>query len=90
MWTIVYGLLKVEPMKAKQQRQRGAPYTEQEAQAFQELFDLRESLHGAAARDYLDRYIQLKGQAFKLKRLGFKVRISLPDFPRRPLLIIEK
>ena len=66
-------------MKAKKKRR-----------AFQDLVDLRETLHGVQARDYLTRYIQLKQQSVKLKKMGLKVRIVLPDFPLRPLLIIEK
>ena len=77
-------------MKARQRRQRGVSFTATETKVFQSLFDLRKGLHGAAARDYVDRYIQLKAQALKLEKRGLKVRISLPDFPRRPLLIIEK
>ena len=77
-------------MKAKQQQRRGIPFTAGEAQVFRDLFDLRKRLHGPAARDYMNRYIRLKAQAFKLKKKGMKVRISLPDFPGRPMLIIEK
>lgn len=66
-------------MKAKKKRR-----------AFQDLIDLRDGLSGERARDYLTRYIQLKEQSVKLKKMGLKVRIALPDFPRRPLLIIEK
>jgi hypothetical protein len=70
-------------MNAKRKRKR-------EAHVLQELYAIREGLHGIAARDYMDRYINLKAQAFQLKKRGLKVRISLPDFPGRPLLIIEK
>jgi len=72
-------------MKAKQHR-----LTKRQALDLKDLVDLRESLHGVQARDYLTRYILLKEQAVKLKKMGLKVRIALPDFPRRPLLIIEK
>ncbi len=77
-------------MKAKQPRRRGIPLTAREARVFRDLFDLRKGLRGPAARDYVNRYIRLKAQAFKLEKKGMKVRISLPDFPGRPLLIIEK
>ena len=77
-------------MKRERQQQRGVPFTKQEAQVFRELFDRRKRLRGPAARDYMNRYIRLKARAFKLEKQGLKVRISLPDFPRRPVLIIEK
>lgn len=74
-------------MKAKQ---KGTPLTKRDSRLLQELYTIRNGLHGIAARDYMDRYIKLKAQAFLLEKRGLKVRISLPDFPGRPLLIIEK
>ena len=61
-----------------------------EARPLKDLFELRKTIDGVQARDYLTRYIQLKEQAIQLKKRGLKVRIALPDFPRRPLLIIKK
>jgi hypothetical protein len=57
---------------------------------FSELYDIRDSLSGVAAWDYMDRYIKLKAKALQLEKRGFKVRMLLPDFPRRPLLVIGK
>ena len=76
-------------MKAKHKRNR-RPLTTHEDAIFQALYDIRDGLFGAAARDYMDRYIQLKAKALRLEKQGIKVRILLPDFPRRPLLLIEK
>ncbi len=73
-------------MKAKGKRNRA----QRDTRVLEELHAIREGLHGIAARDYMDRYITLKVQAFQLEKRGLKVRISLPDFPGRPLLIIEK
>jgi hypothetical protein len=69
-------------MKAKPKRKRHA--------LFGDLYLIRDRVSGIAAWDYLDRYIKLQAEAFELEKKGLKVRISLPDFPRRPLLIIEK
>ncbi len=57
---------------------------------FSELYDIRDNLSGVAAWDYMDRYIKLKTKALQLEKRGLKVRMLLPDFPRRPLLIIGK
>jgi len=78
--------LRLITMKPKSKRNRA----QHNARVLQELYVMREGLHGIAARDYMDRYIQLKAQAFELEKRGLKVRISLPDFPGRPLLVIEK
>jgi hypothetical protein len=56
----------------------------------QPLYNLRKGLSGDSARDYVDRYIVLKARAMNLEKYGLKVRIVLPDFPRRPMLVIEK
>lgn len=55
-----------------------------------DLLDIRNRLKGVAARDYMDRYIQLKMKALELEQRGLRVRMLLPDFPRRPMLVIEK
>ncbi len=57
---------------------------------FQALYDIRDGITSAEARDYIDRYIRLKAKALRLERQGFKVRMVLPDFPRRPMLVIGK
>jgi len=77
-------------MKAKKRPQPGIPFTERDARIFKALCDVWDGLYGDEARDYVDQYIKLKAQFFKLEKKGLKVRISLPAFPRRPLLIIEK
>jgi hypothetical protein len=69
-------------MKAKPKRKRHA--------RFGDLYLIRDRVSGVAAWDYLDRYIKLKAKALQLERKGLKVRMVLPDFPHRPLLIIEK
>ena len=40
--------------------------------------------------DYLARFTQLEQQAVRFKKMGLKVKMVLPDFSRRPLLVIEK
>jgi hypothetical protein len=77
-------------MKAKRQRQRGIPFTAHDARVFQGIFDALEGRYGDEVRLYMKQYIKLKAQSYKLEKKGLKVRIALPDFPRRPLLIIEK
>jgi len=56
---------------------------------FQALYDIRDGITGVAARDYMDRYIKLKAKALRLEKQGFSVKIVLPDFPRRPMLVID-
>jgi len=55
-----------------------------------DLLDIRNRINGVAARDYMDRYIQLKMKALELEQRGLRVRMLLPDFPRRPMLVIKK
>jgi hypothetical protein len=53
------------------------------------VYDVLEGVYGDEAQSYMNQYIKVKAHAFELEQKGLKVRISLPDFPRRPLLIIE-
>jgi hypothetical protein len=76
-------------MMLKQKRRRHILFTE-EVRVLQALHDIRERLNSVEAWDYMDRYIQLKGKAMQLQKKGLKVRIVLPDFPRRPMLVIGK
>jgi hypothetical protein len=69
-------------MKAKRKQKRPDLFTD--------LQDIRKRLSGDKARDYLDRYIELKAKALELEKQGLEVRMLLPDFPRRPMLVIEK
>ena len=71
------------------QKKRRHLVTEEDGM-FQALYDIRDGISGVAALDYMDRYIKLKAKALLLERRGFKVRMLLPDFPRRPMLVIEK
>ena len=73
-------------MKTKQKTRR-ALITDEDAM-FQALYDIRDGTTSAAARDYIDRYIRLKAKALRLEKQGFKARMVLPDFPRRPVLVI--
>jgi hypothetical protein len=75
-------------MKTKQKTRR-ALITDEDAM-FQSLYDIREGITSVAARDYMDRYIRLKAKALRLEKWGLKVRIVLPDFPHRPMLVIGK
>ena len=78
-------------MKAKKQRRGGIQYTaKRTARTFQVAREAHDGVYGKEAQAYVDQYIQLRAQLFKLKEQGLKVKIVLPDFPRRPLLIIEK
>jgi hypothetical protein len=43
-----------------------------------------------AFRDYVDRYIKLRAKVIQLQKKGLKVKIVLPDLPRRPMLVIGK
>ena len=76
-------------MKPKPKGNRRGSFTESDG-VLQAFYDLRKGLSGDSARDYIDRYILLKTKALQLEKLGLKVRVVLPDFPRRPLLVIEK
>jgi hypothetical protein len=73
----------------KQKRHRRGPFDESDG-VLQALDDLRKGLSGDSARDYVDRYILLKAKALQLEKKGLKVRMVLPDFPRRPMLVIGK
>ena len=76
-------------MMLKQKRKRHTFFAE-EGGVFQALHDARGGLSADAAWDYMDRYIKLKTKARQLEKKGLKVKILLPDLPRRPLLIIVK
>jgi hypothetical protein len=73
----------------KTKHKRYALFTEEDG-VLQALYDIRNRLNCVEAWDYMDRYIQIKAKAMQLQKKGLKVRIVLPDFPRRPMLVIGK
>jgi hypothetical protein len=77
-------------MKSKKKRQHNIFFTDRNARLSRILIDAWAGHYGRAVQAYLDQYIKLKAQSYKLQKKGLKVQIVLPDFPRRPLLVIEK
>jgi hypothetical protein len=76
-------------MKPRKKSKRRILISEEDG-VLQALYDVRHGTSRVAVRDYVDRYITLKVRALRLQKKGLKVRIVLPDFPRRPMLIIGK
>ena len=66
------------------------PFTGQEAGIFQDLFDALDGVYGDEAQSYMRQYLKLWPEYLKLQESGVKVRISVPRFGRRPLLIIDR
>jgi ABC-type transporter MlaC component len=76
--------------KPSRKRKAGIPFTEKEARIFHRFSEYLNGTHGEELRKYANQFLKLLPQAIKLRKKGVKVRISLPDLPKRPLIIVEK
>ena len=76
--------------KPPRKKKPGIPFTEKEARIFHGFSEYLNGTHGEELRKYANQFLKLLPQAIKLQKKGMKVRISLPDLPKRPLIIIEK
>ena len=76
-------------MIRKQKRKQRIFITEENV-VYHVLYDTQDHFNGIAAWEYMHQYITLRAKAMQLQKKGLKVRIVLPDSPRRPMLVIGK